>query len=157
MVRAVVAVIVGYVVMAVTVFTVFTCAYLALGAEGAFKPGSYEVSGTWLVIAMAVGLFAAFDGGAVCRLIAQSERPACVLAALVLVLGLALAGLSAASPRPDPGARAGNVGNIEAMGRARQPFWIEIVNPFLGAGGVLAGAAVVGMLRGGAQRKGPAL
>ena len=39
MARTVIAVIVSYVLMFVLVFIAFTCLYLVLGADGAFKPG----------------------------------------------------------------------------------------------------------------------
>ncbi|MDQ3667052.1 MAG: hypothetical protein M3410_10870 [Acidobacteriota bacterium] len=42
MLRAVLAVIVGYVVMVLLVFATFSLAYLLMGADGAFRPGTYK-------------------------------------------------------------------------------------------------------------------
>ncbi|MBM4109337.1 MAG: hypothetical protein FJ255_11125 [Phycisphaerae bacterium] len=64
--RAILAVIVGYIVMAAVVFGLFTGAYPLLGADGAFKPNSWEVSTTWLAASFALGLIAAVMGGLVC-------------------------------------------------------------------------------------------
>jgi len=137
MLRAILAVIVGYLAMAVTVFATFTGAYLILGSAGSFKPGSYEVSGTWLVLSLVLSLAAALVGGLVCRAIARSPRPVVALAGVVLVLGAlsAVPILLRAGEPPEP--RTGDVSNIEAMNRARQPVWVALTLPLVGAAGVL--------------------
>ena len=91
MLRTVLAVIAGYLVMFVCVFVSFTAAYLLMGADGAFLPGSYEVSLTWLAASFVLGLLAALVGGIVCAKIAPAGRAPDVLAVLVLVLALASA------------------------------------------------------------------
>jgi len=48
MVRSIIAVIVSYVAMFVLAFIAFTCAYLIVGSDVAFKPGIYEASTTWV-------------------------------------------------------------------------------------------------------------
>ncbi len=50
MLRVVIAVIVGYAVMAFLVFATFSLLYLMLGADGAFRPGTFEPSTTWVVL-----------------------------------------------------------------------------------------------------------
>ena len=42
MARTIISVIVGYFAMLVLAFVGFTCAYLIVGQDGAFKPGLYE-------------------------------------------------------------------------------------------------------------------
>lgn len=37
----------GYVVMAAVVFLTMTLAWIVLGPEGAFRPGVWDISGTW--------------------------------------------------------------------------------------------------------------
>lgn len=140
MLRTIGGVIVGYVVMFLLVFVIFSLAYLSLGADGAFKPGLYEVSSLWLVISFAVGLIAAIAGGFVCALIAQNTKASLALAGLVLVLGLlsAIPVLTANDNRPQ--IRTASVGNMEAMMNARQPSWVALLNPLIGAIGVLFGA-----------------
>jgi len=63
-----------------------------------------------------------------------------VLAAVVLVLGLALAFASTAlRPADTHEKRAGNVPNMEAMSKARHPTWVVLLGPFIGAVGVVIG------------------
>lgn len=142
MARKVIGVIVGYIVMALFVFLTFTGAYLGLGAEQAFKPGNYNVSLRWIVISVVLGLIAAIIGGYVCALIAKSSRAAQVLAGIVLVLGLlvAIPALTANDPRPN--VRPREVPNMQAMQNARSPKWVALLNPIIGAVGVLVGAGI---------------
>ena len=149
MLRVIGAVILGYIVMATFVMATFSLAYLAMGADSAFQPGSYEVSTAWLAISIALGAVAALLGGMVCVRVGRGMRAPQVLAGLVLVLGMLLAlPTLKASPVAEP--RAGAVSNMEAMQRAKQPAWISLLNPLIGAAGVMAGAS----LRAGAGRTG---
>lgn len=144
MLRAIGGVVVGYIAMFAVVFCVLTGAYLAMGADGAFKSGTYDVSPAWIAIWAVTTLVAAVVGGLVCVLIARSDKPAMVLAAIVLVLGLAMAGLSLSGNKPDPGPRTADVKNLEAMTKAKEPSWMAIANPIIGAAGVMIGARVCG-------------
>jgi hypothetical protein len=140
--RAIAGVVVGYAVMFVVVFGSFTAAYLAMGTDRAFKPGSYDVSMTWLVASIVLGLAAAVAGGLTCAIIAQrGSRAPVVLAALLLVLGLAMAvpSLKAGGTEPQE-PRTAAVGNFEAMANAKTPAFAAVLNPFVGAAGVLLGA-----------------
>jgi hypothetical protein len=153
MLRAIVGVILGYLIMAVLVFATFSMAYLAMGADGAFQPGSYEVTTLWLVTSFVLGLLAAVVGGAVCAFLGRGGKAPVVLAALVVALGLLMA-LPAvmAADSGQPKVREGNVPNLEAMQSARQPAWVALVNPFLGAAGVLLGARLRTEAPGSARR-----
>ena len=84
------AVVAGYIVMFVLVFVTFSAAYLAMGAEGAFKTGSYEVTALWLAVSFVLSFIAALGGGFVCAAIAKNPKATLALAGLVLVLGLLL-------------------------------------------------------------------
>ncbi len=141
--RAIGSVILGYIVMAVVVFACMSLAYLLLGTEGSFKAGSYEISGAWLVVTFVVGIGAAILGGFVCARIAKTATPPRVLAAVVLVLGLALA--IPALTDSEEGAervREGEVAMSAAMQEAKQPTWVMLLNPLIGAVGVLVGAGL---------------
>jgi hypothetical protein len=140
MLRAILAVIVSYVVMFLLIFLAFTGVYLLLGADRAFKPGSYEASGLWLAVAFAINLVVAIIGGLICAAIAKGGRAPLALAALVFVLGLLLAipSLMAKSVNRNM-VRTGSVSNMEAMQRAQQPTWVPFTFPFVGAIGVLIG------------------
>ena len=139
MLRAIFGVILGYVTMGLLIFFTFTLAYLAMGADGAFRPGTYDVTPLWLVVSFALGLLAAVAGGYVCALIAKNARATLALAGLVVVLGLLFAVpvlMKAGGEKP---ARSEQVGNLNAMTQAQQPAWVALLNPFLGAAGVLLG------------------
>ncbi len=138
--RSILAVITGYVTMFILVLLSFTCAYLAMGADGAFKPGSWEVSGLWVVASFVLGLIAAVAGGYVCAAIAKSPGAIKGLVGLVLVLGFVQARMVAMAPKPELPERTADIPNMEAMQKAQTPLWIALLNPVVGAGGALLGA-----------------
>ena len=141
MVRKIVGVVVGYVVMALLIFATFSAAYLVMGADAAFKPGTYEVSGLWLIVSFVLSLVAAAVGGYVCALISRSRKAPLALAGLVLILGIlvAIPILTAGADRFKV-PREGNVSNMEAMQKAQQPGWVALLNPLIGAAGIIIGA-----------------
>ena len=138
--RAILSVVVGYVVMFAAIFLTFSGLYLLLGQDLSFRPGTYEPSVLWTVISFALGAGAAVLGGYVCAGIARAATPPKVLAGVVLIIGLlsAIAVLMAAATPAE--ARTGEVGNLDAMMKAKQPGWVAVVNPFVGLAGVLLGA-----------------
>jgi hypothetical protein len=144
MVRNIGGVIAGYILMALLIFLTFSAAYLLMGADRAFNPGTYEVSGLWLVTSFILSLVAAAAGGYLCASIARGSRAPLALAVLVVVLGLlaAIPVLKAASDGREPAVRAGDVPNMQAMQSAVQPVWVALLNPFLGAAGIVAGAGL---------------
>lgn len=142
MIRSIISVIVGYIALAIVVFVIFTAAYLLMGVDRAFQPGSYEVSMTWAIMSVAVNILAAAIGGVVCVAIARSMKPAMVLAGLILVLGLLVAIPVVTADRDDMPARTADVSNMEAMRNAQQPVWFALTTPFIGAAGVMLGAGI---------------
>ena len=145
--KAIAGAVAGYVVMFVVVFLLMTVGWMALGAGGSFKPGSWETSTVWVAVTLVVDILAALGGGYVAMRIAKRPLGPQVLAGLVVVLGLVMAipmftaDPSALGPRPDV------VTMMDAMNKAQQPLWLVIANPILG--GVFA-------LVGGKLRKVPA-
>ena len=140
MIRSIAGVVLGYIAMFVLVFALFSAAYLLLGAERAFLPGSYQVSPLWIALSIAVHLVAPLAGGYVAAAVSRGTRAALVLACLVLVLGV-LFGIVALG-HPDPGPRPGAVDNFTAMQNVRYPLWLMIVNPVVAAFGVLVGSRI---------------
>jgi len=140
MLRAILAVVISYVLMFVLIFITFTCVYLLLGADGAFKPGTYDASNLWLAIAFLVNLVIAIIGGLICAAISKGGKARLGLAIVVFVMGLLLAIPSIMAQKANPNmVRAGNVSNMEAMTRAKEPVWVPLLFPFIGAAGVLIG------------------
>jgi hypothetical protein len=138
--RAIVSVVIGYVVMFATIYLSFTGLYLLLGQHLSFRPDTYEPSGLWTALSFALGAAAAVLGGYVCARIARTATPPNVLAGVVLVIGLlsAVPALTATSALAE--VRSGEVGNMDAMMKAKQPAWVAVANPFVGLVGVLVGA-----------------
>jgi xanthosine utilization system XapX-like protein len=138
--RAIVGVLVGYVAMFAAIFLAFSGLYLILGQERSFRPGSYEPSILWTAVSFALGIGAAILGGFVCARIARTTTPPNVLAGLVFGIGIlsAIPVVMAASTPAE--ARTGDVGNLDAMMKAKQPAWVAVANPFVGLAGVLLGA-----------------
>jgi hypothetical protein len=132
-------VVLGYVAMFVVVFLSLSTAYMAMGADRAFQPGSYEVTGNWLAVMFVVSIVAALFGGFVCATLAPSPKAPLALAVVVLVLGAASAVPEITRSDP-PEVREGDVGNVAAMTNAKQPAWVFVSLPVIGAGGAMIGA-----------------
>jgi hypothetical protein len=141
MLRALLAVVVGYLGMAVLVFAGFSLAYLVLGADRAFRPGTYEVTPLWVVTAILLGFASALVGGLICAAISTGGKAPVVLAAIVLVLGLGMAVAALLSPiESPPPARTGHVSNYDAMQHSQRPGWVALLDPIVGAAGILIGS-----------------
>ncbi len=140
--RIIGSVIAGYVAMFAVVFMLMSLAWVALGAGGSFQPGSWNVSWTWILVTVVVGLVAAIAGGYLCALIARDPRGPKWLVGVVVVLGILMAipvitgggDVAAAGPRPE------TMPMFDAMSNAIQPVWVALLNPLLGAVGVLIGS-----------------
>jgi hypothetical protein len=138
MLRSIVGVVVGYLVMMIVAFCAYTAAYLGLGADRAFEPDTYALSGIWIGLVIAITLIAGLIGGLTCAAISKSRTTGLVFAVIVFVLGFAFE-LPNLKKDHTPVARAGDVSNMEAMGKAQPPVWLCIFNPFLAGAAVLMG------------------
>ncbi len=139
--RVIGGVVLGYIAMFAAVFLALTVIYLLMGADNAFQPESFAPSMIWLVIMTIVSFGAAVLGGLVCARIAPNSRAPIGLVVLVVVMGLISAAGSFQAPDPDVSTvRDGKLGNMEAMMQARTPAWVAILNPVIGAVGVMVGA-----------------
>jgi uncharacterized membrane protein YfcA len=98
------------------------------------------VSAPWLIVSFVLSFVAAVLGGYVCALIAKSLKPPKVLTAVVLALGLVLAIPALMESGGDSQPRPETVDTVEAMQNAKQPPWVVLLTPFVGAVGVLLGA-----------------
>jgi hypothetical protein len=143
MLRAIASVIVGYIAMFAFIFITFSIAFVILGVEGSYKAGVYDVSLTWIVISMILSMIAALLGGWIAALIAATATPPRVLAALVLILGLAMSIPPIFMKDPNaPTTRPADVGLMEAMQYSKPPPFVAVITPFIGGVGVLIGAGL---------------
>jgi hypothetical protein len=138
MLKSIVGVIVGYLVIMFVAFAAYTAAYLGLGADRAFEAGTYALSGIWIGLVIAITLITGLVGGLTCAAISKSRTAGLVFAVIVFVLGFVFE-LPNLKKDHTPVARAGDVSNMEAMGKAQPPVWLCIFNPFLGGAAVLMG------------------
>ena len=86
-----------------------------------------------IVITFVAGLL----GGLTCAAISKSRTTGLVFALIVFVLSFVFELPNFTNHTPV--ARAGDVSNMEAMGKAQPPFWLCLLNPFLGGAAVLMG------------------
>lgn len=142
MLRTILAVVAGYIVMALGVVAAFTSMQLILGADTIYKPGSWEASSTFVTIAVVVSFVAAAIGGLVAAAIARRRTAATILAGVVVVLGVLSAVVQTGAP--DPGPRPAQITPMDSAQNARQPAWYSWSLPFIGALGVVAGGAIIG-------------
>jgi hypothetical protein len=141
MVRFITAIVVGYLVMAVAVIAIFWAAYPVLGVDRLFEPGTFDAAQGWITLSFAIGLIAAMAGGNVCGRIAPATAAPVWLAAIVLVLGGLMAiPVVANGETGRGGARPAVITMSDAMAQAKQPVWVALLNPLVGAFGVLVGA-----------------
>ena len=138
MIRTILGVIVGFVVMLVIQFVALTASYLILGVKGTFEPGTFKLTSLWLVVQAVFTLVAGIIAGKAC-VVASGRRWALIpFVVFMLVVGLlaAIPPLLVADSIP---ARLGDTSVIQAMTSGRAPKWFLVLNPFIGAVGILLG------------------
>lgn len=137
MLKAILGVIVSYIVMAIFITVLFFGGFFALGVDRFFQPDSYQVSTLWLAISFLISISSAILGGYICAAISRSMKTCKVLALIVLVLGILLC---LPKMREDPVNRAGDVPTLQVTQLAQMPVWAHVLTPILGAIGILVGA-----------------
>jgi uncharacterized membrane protein YeaQ/YmgE (transglycosylase-associated protein family) len=139
MIRKILGAIVGYIVFAIAIFVLFSGLYLVLGPERSFLPGKYDPSTVWTISAFVLGFVAAAIGGLVAALIG-GQGAVKVMAVLIVAIGALVVVSLIVANKPDE-IRTGDVPNMQAMMKAREPLWVAVVNPILGVIGAFAGGA----------------
>ncbi len=143
MIRTIIGVVVGYISLAVLVIVLMILAYVVMGADFAFKSGSFEPSVLRIIMSFIIGIVAALAGGNVCVAIAKNKKAALWLAGLVLVLGYASAAFNiTSSDSTSERVRQSDVSMEAAMQQLKQPVWIELLIPIIGAVGVVLGGRI---------------
>jgi hypothetical protein len=128
----------GYLVVFATIFGAMTAAWFALGENGTFRPGVWELTNSWIVISSAVALGAGALGGLVTAKLARDTRGLKILAGLIVVIGvlLALPILTGSHPQA-PLPRATGLPMFQAMANGQPPAWLVLLNPLLSASAAL--------------------
>ncbi len=134
------AVVLSYIAIALTIMITFSLAYLILGAEGSYQEGSWNVSTTWVILSIIIGLGAAWMGGKLCVKIASNHTAPKYLIALIMVLGIASA-IWANQSELDT-VRTATPTISEAMSNSIQPTWLVWLNPIIGGLGIALGSGL---------------
>lgn len=140
MVRSILAVVAGYVVMAVLVMLSFTPAFFA--PKLVFETDGTGATAAFMVFSLATGGVAATAGGFAAALLAGKRAWLSVLAFVVIVLVLGLGSAVYGLFRVPPTFSAEEVARMTPMEKAaigREPGWYAFSLPFIGSAGVLAG------------------
>lgn len=142
MVRTILSVILGYLITALLVMTLYTVLLYALGTETTYKPGVWEPSNLWSVLSFVAGFIAAFAGGWAALRVARDARAATGLMALLAVLGVVSIALqSQAAPPTEP--RPAEVSPMDAASKSVPPLWVSIGHILSGVAGVWAARRAV--------------
>ena len=140
MARAIIGVIVGYVVMFILNFLGFVTLYAVIGPDQAFEPGRYLASNKWIAISFVIIFITGIIAGLVCAAIAKGGKAPFALAIVVIVLGLLLAIPAIMKAQANAKlVRGGNVPQMEAAQKAYWPTWTPFAFPIISAIGVLIG------------------
>ena len=137
LVKNILAAVLGYVVMFVVSFPLFTLMWTLLGADGSFLPGSWQVSSAWAASSIVLGMTVAIAGGFSCSKLAATGQGVGILIGLVIALAILAAMPDAATA---PAVRPADITMFDAMVSAEQPAWIMWLNPVIGVIAVLLGA-----------------
>lgn len=141
MIRSILGAIAGYVVFMICLFALYTGYYLVIGTDRSFLPGKYDPSIMWFVGAFILGFVAAAIGGYVAALIGKNGGAKVMIIIMVVISVLGIVGMLMQQTKPDE-VRTGDVPNLQAMMKAKQPLWVAVVNPIVGILGILAGAGM---------------
>lgn len=149
MLRCILAVVATFIAVNVLVMALFLATTVALGLEGALRPGEYWTRSTFNAVVFSGSLLIALVAGLLCGRMARSMSAAYIVAALMLGLGLFRASQNAA--RPDPPARpqpaAGQsqadylnqvMTQMQTVGK--EPNWFAFSVPVVGAAALLIGS-----------------
>ena len=140
MARAIIGVVVGYVVMFILNFLGFVTLYAVIGPDQAFEPGRYLASNKWIAISFVIIFITGIIAGLVCAAIAKGGKAPFALAIVVIVLGLLLAIPAMMKAQANAKlVRGRNVPQMEAAQKAYWPTWTPFTFPIISAIGVLVG------------------
>ena len=145
--RTIVAVVGGYFLMVLLIFTLFSLIWMTAGPDALFADGSYSAGPGWIAQGLVVSFVAALAAGALAAR-AGGASSARALAVVIIVIGVAMA-WPAINAWEDgrPIDRPAGVSMTEAAQNARQPAAVALALPFVGAAGAWIGGIGFGRRR----------
>ena len=136
MFRIIGGVILGLITLVVVTFFTYSGMFMALGSDGAFHPGNFEVTPLWLAGSFLLTFMASFLGGKVCAIVSGRSGVVTALAALVFILEVSSVFMAPENRRIE---RSGEVSLTEAIANHKEPTWFVLIVPLISAAGVLVG------------------
>jgi uncharacterized membrane protein YeaQ/YmgE (transglycosylase-associated protein family) len=140
MIRKILGGVAGYIVFSIGIFALFSSLYLVLGPDKAFMPAQYHPTMLWTISAFVLGFIAAVIGGYIAALIGKGGGVK-IMAGILVIIGAIVVVMLALDKTPEE-VRTGDVPNMQAMMKAREPLWVGVVNPILGLIGVFVGGSL---------------
>ena len=138
MAKAIVGIVVGYIVFMCAMFGLMTALWFAVGIERVFEPGTFQITPLWIGLALLVSLIAGAIGGFVCSTISKSAGVVKVFAAIVFIVAIIMCiPVMMADQTPKP--RSGDIKMMEAMQQGQAPIWMHLASAALAGLGVLVG------------------
>jgi hypothetical protein len=138
MLRSIIAVIVTYIAMMVFVMGVFAGLWFGMGPDRLLEPGTWKGNMILCIAAPAITVIGGLLGGVMCARIGRARKPVIALAAVTFVVGMVCCYFTLQKPEPT-GPRDPELTMEQIMEQGREPTWIAILNPIIGAGAVLIG------------------
>ena len=133
MIRIILALITGYLTMAVSITLVFCMVFIA--PDFAFQPGTRDVTMGWMVYTLVASFIAAMLGTWVAMWIARRLSTGIVLAWLIVILGIASAYGNAMRQREIRPPYSPTETIMERASNAVQPTVYALLAPVVGAAG----------------------
>jgi hypothetical protein len=142
MLRSIAAVVVAYIAMGVLIMGAFAGLWFGLGPDRLLQPGTWKGNMLLCIAAPAITVIGGLFGGWMCAKIGRGGKPVMAMAGVVLALGMVMGYFTLQKPEPtgprDPGMTA-----MQIMEKGREPTWLAIANPIIGAAAVLIGGLVI--------------
>jgi uncharacterized membrane protein len=138
--RTVIAVIVGFVSMAVFTFALSIAPWYLFGVDTVLEQGRFETTPLITVYSVAIAFIGALLGGLIVKQIGRRMAGVVILAFLGLIVGTANA--IGQINKPEPGARESDVTVMQAMSARKEPEWFTFLIPVVGVAGVLIGGRI---------------
>ena len=142
MLRAIVAVVVTFIIMFVFIVGTFMGLWYGMGPDRLLQPGLWTGNLFLCIAAPGITVIAGLLGGWLCAKIGGGRGPVMALAAVVVVLGATSAAFTLQKPEPS-GPRPAGMTVQQIMEQGREPTWLAILNPIIGAAAVLIGGLCI--------------
>src|SRR5205809_6440332 len=128
--RVVLAAVLAFVTMSLTVLALSLTPWFVFGVDGVFFLKGSATTEIYTAYALLVGVLGGAFAGWLCAAIARSRPAVYVLAAVCFAAGLT--NHFSQHHKPEPGARPAGVSVMDAVVQRKEPDWFTLATPALG-------------------------